>query len=222
MPVKVYLDWMSQPSRAIIAFCLMNKIPYEVVETKIAEGKTRSAEFRKINPLGKVPAIVEDDGFALFESHAILRYLARKHNVPNHWYPTEPKAMALVDRYLDWHHSFLRTGSSTTVFNTLFAPRMGIKSSVNLDESKKLMLFSLKFIDEFYLKDNKFLAGNEISIADLSAACEVSQVLLLGVDLSLYKNLSVWFQKVMAIPEVEKVHQVFFKVLKKLNPQPKF
>lgn len=221
MPLKIYLDWMSQPSRALVAFCLLNKIPYEVVETKIAEGKTRSPEFKMVNPLGKVPAI-DDDGFKLFESHTILRYLARKHNVPAHWYPTDPKAMALVDRYLDWHHSYLRNGSSTTVFNTLFAPRMGITKNVNLEDSRKLMMFSLTFIDQFYLGKNKFIAGDQISIADLSAVCEVSQVLLLGVDLSVYKNLSAWFQKIMAMPEVEKVHQVFFKVLKKLNPEPKF
>ena len=164
MPLKIYLDWMSQPSRALVAFCLMNKIPYEVVETKIAEGKTRSPEFKMINPLGKVPAI-DDDGFKLFESHTILRYLARKHNVPTHWYPTDPKGMALVDRYLDWHHSYLRNGSSTTVFNTLFAPRMGITKNVNLEDSRKLMLFSLTFIDQFYLGKNKFIAGDQISIA---------------------------------------------------------
>ena len=109
-----------------------------------------------------------------------------------------------------------------TVFNTLFAPRMGITKNVNLEDSRKLMLFSLTFIDQFYLGKNKFIAGDQISIADLSAVCEVSQVLLLGVDLSGYKNLSAWFQKIMAMPEVEKVHQVFFKVLKKLNPEPKF
>ena len=221
MPLKVYIDWMSQPSRAVIAFLLMNKIPHEIVETKIAEGKTRTPEFKKVNPFGKVPAIADDD-FVLFESHAILRYLARKHNVPDHWYPKEAKPMALVDRYLDWHHGYLRNGASTTVFNSLFAPRLGIVKNVNLDESKKLMMFSLKTIDSLFLKDTKFIGGNEITIADLSAVCEISQVLLLGVDLSVYPNLSTWFKNVMALPEVEKVHQVFFKVLKKLNPEPKF
>jgi len=221
MTLKIYIDWYSQPCRAIIAFCLMTNIPHEVVETQILEGKTRTVEFQKINPLKKVPAM-DDDGFILFESHAILRYLARKHNVPNHWCPKESKNMALVDRYLDWHHSYLRAGSLTTVFNTIFAPKMGISNNVDLEESRKLMLFSLKFIDEFFLRDTKFIAGNEISIADLSAACEVSQGLLVGVDLSVYKNLSAWYKKIMAIPEVNKVHQVFFKLLKEYQPDPKF
>ncbi len=212
---------MSQPSRAVLSFLLLNNIPHEVIEIKIADGKTRTPEYRRINPFAKVPAI-EDDNLCIFESHAILRYLARKYKTPDHWYPTDPKAMALVDRYLDWHHGNLRQGSSTTVFNSLFAPRLGISHNVDLESSRKLMMFSLKSIDEFFLKGNRFIAGKEISIADLSAVCEVSMVLLLGVDLSIYKNLSRWFKEVMEIKEVEKTHQVFFKVLKKLNPEPKF
>lgn len=221
MPLKFYIDYMSQPCRAILAFLLHNKIPHEIVETKIMDGKTRTEEFKKINPFAKVPAI-EDENLCLFESHAILRYLSIKYSVPDHWYPKSPRKMAIVDRYLDWHHSYLRNGCSTTVFNTLFAPRLGITRSVNLEESRKMMMYSLKMIDQFFLKDSKYIGGEEISIADLSAACEIAQVLLMDVDLSVFKKLSSWFQLVMAIPDVEKSHQVFYKVLKKLNPQPKF
>lgn len=109
-----------------------------------------------------------------------------------------------------------------TVFNTLFAPKLGIKIAVDLEEKRKLMMYSLKMIDELFLKENKFLGGDEISIADLSAACEISQVLLINVDLSGYKNLSEWFKKVMSIKEVHDSHQIFYKVLKKFNPEAKF
>lgn len=221
MPLKIYVDMMSQPCRALVAFLEINKIPHETVLIKIMEGATRSEEFKKINPFSKVPAI-DDDGFTLFESHTILRYLARKYDVSQNWYPNDARKMAIVDRYLDWHHAYLRNGSSTTVFNTLFASKLGIKRNVDLDESRKLMLFSLKMIDQFFLKDNKFIGGEEISIADLSAACEVSQVLLLKVDLTQFKNLSLWFKRVMEIKEVANAHQIFFKVLKNYNPEPKF
>ena len=70
-------------------------------------------EFISINPAMIVPAIVEVDKnsgekWNLFESHAILRYLAKTHNVPDHWYPQDILKRSLVDQYLDWHHSFLR------------------------------------------------------------------------------------------------------------------
>lgn len=222
MVLKLYMDYISQPSRAILAFLLINKIPHEVVETRIIEGKQRTPEYTKINPFKKVPAIQEDDGFTLFESHAILRYLSKKYNVPDNWYSSDPRKMALIDRYLDWHHSYLRQGASTVVFYTLFAPRLGISKHVDLNEARKLLEFSLKSIDSIFLENSKFIAGDEISIADISCACEITQILLVGTDLSQYKNISAWLKRILSVKEVEQVHGPFFKVLKKFNPEPKF
>lgn len=61
----------------------------------------------KVNPFGKVPAII-DDGQNIIESIAILRYLSRKHKVPDHWYPQDLWAQAKVDEFLEWHHINLR------------------------------------------------------------------------------------------------------------------
>lgn len=50
----------------------------------------RSPEFKKINPMKKVPAILDtENGLALAESHSILKYLAYKYKIPEHWYPRE-------------------------------------------------------------------------------------------------------------------------------------
>ena len=75
MVLKLYIDHGSQPSRAVLAFCKFNQIEHEIIETRIFTGDSRKEEFLKtVNSEGQVPAIV-DDGFALAESHAILRYL---------------------------------------------------------------------------------------------------------------------------------------------------
>ena len=74
MPLKVYIDFGSQPSMAVLAFCLLNRIEHEVVETRLAKLEHRSDAFLKVFLEGQVPAI-DDDGFYLAGSHAILRYL---------------------------------------------------------------------------------------------------------------------------------------------------
>ena len=86
----------------------------------------KSPEYKKINPVGVVPAISETDNdesvWCLNESHAILRYLAETRQTPDHWYPKDARKRAVVDAYLDWHHNYLRIGSGGYVFKKLYAP----------------------------------------------------------------------------------------------------
>lgn len=111
--LTAYIDFGSQPSRAVFVYLKLSKIPFTLKEMSLMNLDHRSPEYRKINPNMKVPAITHG-GLSLFESHAILRYL---HAVSpdqvalDHWYPKDPAKRAKVDEYLDWHHSNLRQGA---------------------------------------------------------------------------------------------------------------
>jgi glutathione S-transferase len=128
MSLKLFIDYISQPSRAVAIFCTLTGISHEVVETRINRLEHQKNDYGVINPVKKVPAIMDGE-FPLFESHSILRYLARSRDVPDHYYPKDPKEAARVDRYLDWHHSNLRAGAAGLVFNTAFAPKLGVDAS---------------------------------------------------------------------------------------------
>ncbi len=98
MALKIYIDHLSQPSRAVHLFCLLNKIPFQIVETRVGRGDCKAQEFLdKVNPNGQVPAIL-DGSTPLFESHTILRYLAKSRSVPDHFYPSNPLKSAQVDK----------------------------------------------------------------------------------------------------------------------------
>merc|ERR1711971_62441 len=104
MVLKYYYDLMSQPCRALYIFLKLNKIPYEPKEVALRKGEHRQEEYSKLNPFQRVP-VIDDDGFVLTESCAILKYLAAKHNVAEHWYPKQNlQAQARVDEYLNWQH----------------------------------------------------------------------------------------------------------------------
>ena len=94
----------------------------------------------------QIPVIQEIDirtgnTFNLAQSHTIMRYLADSRSVPDHWYPADLRKRAVVDMYLDQHHSFLRVGISLSL-TTLISPRM---------TGKKIDLGMLKYYQN-YLK----------------------------------------------------------------------
>ncbi|KAL7390872.1 hypothetical protein ABVT39_000665 [Epinephelus coioides] len=105
--LEVYLDLLSQPCRAVHILLNTTNIPHTVRTVALRRGENRTPEFTKLNPMQKVPVMV-DNGFVLTESDAILKYLATKHNVPEHWYPQQPERRARVDEYTAWHHTNTR------------------------------------------------------------------------------------------------------------------
>ncbi|KAK8703264.1 hypothetical protein V6N13_021586 [Hibiscus sabdariffa] len=110
MKLKVYADRMSQPARAVIIFCKLNGIDYEEVRVDISKLQHLTPEYSEINPMKQLPAIV-DGRFKLFESHAILIYLACSYpGIPDHWYPADVCKRSEMHSVLDWHHSNLRRG----------------------------------------------------------------------------------------------------------------
>ena len=112
--------------------------------------------------------------FTMSESHAIMRYLADSRGLPDHWYPKDLKKRALVDMYLDQHHSYLRQGVGSYIFKKLFSPTMGgrVYKDNELDFHRIMLKRSLRLI-EGRLDKTRYLCSNEMSIADLSAACEL-------------------------------------------------
>ena len=94
--MKFFSFWRSLATyRVRIALNLKGIAPDEVIDVNLMKGKQREAEFRKINPMMAMPALIEDDGTVLFESLAILEYLDETHPNPP-LLPKDPKARARV------------------------------------------------------------------------------------------------------------------------------
>ncbi|XP_062606138.1 glutathione S-transferase theta-1-like [Saccostrea cucullata] len=178
MPLKLYYDLGSQPSRAVYMFLKINNIPFEEVFVSIGAGEHRQEEFTKINPFQRVP-VIDDNGFILTESVAILKYLAKKYNAPSHWYPENDVAtVARIDEYMNWQHTNTRNMCAMLFQNLLLIPRMRRKP-IDWDKVKfyrKKVVEVVKLLDEYFLRDHLFLCGNEIALADLLGVCEVVQL----------------------------------------------
>ena len=123
------------------------------------KGENRTPEFLQINPMGTLPVMTEGD-FKLFESHAILRYLAETKGASPDWYPKNPQKRAIVDQYLDWHHTFLRQGATGLVYRKYWAPKYYGKIYTKEELSfYEVYLKRSLIMMERWLTTNEFLCG---------------------------------------------------------------
>jgi len=205
MVLTLYIDYLSQPSRAVLAFCLFTKIDFEIKEISVMKGEHLKPEYKKINPFSLVPTI-NDDGFIVQESGAILKYLCRTRKVADHWYPNDPKKASIIDAYLDWHHTNTRRAAFffRAMSEKLFG---GLVLKTSAEAEKKIMMKALEMLENVWLKERKFIADdNELSIADLVACSELMHLILLDFDFSPFPKVNEWMQRVMFHEAMEKVH----------------
>lgn len=169
----------------------------------------------------------EHDGFGLPESSAILRHLCRtRPGIPSHWYnSSDPRTAALVDAVMAWHGSTLRIGSMIVVFNLFIAANVGAKGNQPLvdDYGMPTLRNALSTLDEVWLKDTAYVAGEDISIADILLACEIEQLALLnGVQgaptmeelLAPHAKVIAWLHRVRSScqPHYDAAHSMIRKV----------
>src|ERR1700691_4714939 len=78
-------------------------LPHERIDVGGAFGKNREPAYLAMNPNGLVPTLEEEDGYLLWESNSIIRYLAARHGGPLQ--PAHPKTRALASQWMDWQLS---------------------------------------------------------------------------------------------------------------------
>lgn len=182
--VEVYLDLLSQPCRAVQILLSCTEIPHRVHTVALRKSENKTPEFTKLNPMQKVPVMV-DNGFVLTESDAILKYLVTKYNVPEHWYPRQPERRARVDEYTAWHHTHTRPHAAKVFILEVLLPRLS-GSPVDGDRLSRALsdlTATLDLLESMFLRRQPFLCGDDITVADLLAVCELMQPLGGGRDI---------------------------------------
>jgi len=216
-PIRLFGVIPSQPYRTVLWVCQIKGLPvkYERIIPGIkTPGGGKSPDFLKINPTGTIPAI-DDNGFYLYESSAILIYLSEKYN----WtdiFPTDIKERARVHQYLHWHHRNVR---EVTV--KLVAPL--VRTDLNLpsgptqfNEAKRI----IQTLEDFYLSKTKFVAGDKLTIADFLCFEELVQCeseYFEVFDFSPYPGISRWLKSMKELPKYSEFHKPFAKFAETLK-----
>lgn len=157
-----------------------------------------------------MPAI-NDKGFNLAESCTIVRYLAEKYGSST-LVPKDLKKRAKMNAILDWHHNNLRFGAARTFWYDFMAPNMGTTIDPALKkEAARILRLSIKFLEDT-LSGSAYLAGDELTFADLFVYSELRQLDLVQFDFGQYKAISAWMAKLRKVPNHESVFDVLEKV----------
>ena len=179
-----------------IRYCLNYlNLPYEWIQTNPMTGDTQSENFLKINPIGKIPAL-EDDGFPIFESNAIIKYLASKQN--SSIYPQDLKQRVVVDEWIDFVSIHIGGAITRVLFNRVMAPMLG--KEVDQNSLKTGLEFLAKYLPicDKQLAQNKYLTGSNFTLADINLLAVIDPCEMIGVSLSAYPNLTKWRNELKA------------------------
>ncbi|NWR76256.1 GSTT1 transferase, partial [Centropus unirufus] len=132
-------------------------------------------------------------------SIAILLYLARKFKTPDHWYPSDLQKRARVDEYLSWQHITIRAKGSKVFLFKVLLPLLTVDPlpPEKMEGVIADLNFVLKQFEEKFLQGKPFIAGNEVSLADLVALVELMQPVGAGYNLFEDKpRLAEWRERV--------------------------
>ena len=187
--LKVYGSDLSSPANKVRFVANYLGLKFDYIFVNLRQGEQNAPEFLKINPVGKIPAI-DDDGFTLFESNAICRYLADKNN--SAIYPKALKDRAIVDEWIDFGSLHVSAAVSKVIYNRIFAPMR--KVEVDERSIKEGLEFLARFLPvvDAQLAKNKYLTGAQITLADFNMLAGLDPVEVCGIDITSYKNIVKW------------------------------
>ena len=188
--MKLYMHPGSPNSRrARIAARLAKRNVDEVVVNVVA-GENRSVEYLALNPMGKVPTLVREDGQPLLESHAIAAFLARGT-------PASPESFDADIR--QWQHfdaAHFAPPLGTLTFQHLFAPS---PDEAAVAEALAQYRRFAEILDKA-LADQPFLLGDTPTIADAGLAASLTYADMTQVPLDETPKLMEWRQRLEAMP----------------------
>jgi glutathione S-transferase len=170
-------------------------LPYQVQAINLSAGDQKKSEFLNINPNGRIPALV-DDGFAIFESGAIMIYLAEK---TGKLMPSDVQGRSLVIQWLMFQMGGIGPMmGQANVFYRYWPEK--IQSVIDRYQGEGARLFGV--LDR-QLESHEYLAG-DYSIADIANWCWVRTYKWSGIDMTPFPHVKRWLNQIRARPAVER------------------
>lgn len=170
---------------------------YEHVPAGGQFGLLDTPAFLGMNPHGKVP-VLRDDDVTVWESHAILRYLAARHGDSTFW-PVQPAARARADGWMDWAQTALQPAFLVGVFWGYYRTPEAARDTAAIARSLEATHACLRKLDEA-LADQPYLSGAALGLADVPAATSLYRYYELDIPHPPLPRVRAWYDRLQARP----------------------
>lgn len=171
-------------------------LPFERIDAGMAFGVNNTPEYKMMNPNGLVPTI-DDDGFILWESHTIVRYLSRKHGSGT-LCPADAHAAADADRWMEWYSTTLWPNLKPVFWNLVRTPPEK-RDMVLVENSRKQLAVNFEVVDAELAKHG-YVSGTAFSMADIPMGVAAWRWYNLPIERPALKNLDAWYQRLCTRP----------------------
>ncbi|MDA1098518.1 MAG: glutathione S-transferase family protein [Proteobacteria bacterium] len=148
-----------------------------------------------LNPMGRVP-VLDDDGYVLWESHSIIRYLARQYG--SDLYPSDAKACGDADKWMDWQIGFQQPAITPAFWGLIRTPEADRDMAAIHAASKETA--ALQGIVDRHLQGRDFMAGKHLTLADIPVGAMTYRWYGLEVEHPNYPNLRAWYDRLTQRP----------------------
>lgn len=178
-------------------------LAYERTDVGGAFGGNDQPRYRALNPNGVVPTI-DDDGYILWESNSIVRYLTAKHAAGTLW-PSDPRTRGAAERWMDWQLSTIQ-GGMTTLFWGLIRTPAEKRDNAAIEAARVSTAPIWQRLDA-HLANRAFVAGDEFTMGDIPVGCMCHRWLNLPFrrdDLPAMAHLQAWYDRLLQRPAYRK------------------
>jgi len=176
-------------------------LKYERIDAGLHFGVNKTPEYLKMNPTGLVPTI-EDDGFQLWESHTIVRYLAAKHGAGT-LCPKDLQARADAERWMDWAYTLQR--AMRDVFWGLIRTPPDKRDPKAIEAGRKASNELMAAIPESVLSRQPYVAGKTFTMGDIPIGCEVQRWMRVPIERPKLPAVEAWFERLRERPAFRKI-----------------
>jgi len=190
-PIRLHRHYMSGHCHRVELLLAALDIPYEVVDIDFPGGEHKSPRFMKLNPLGQVP-VIEDGDLVLYDSNAILVYLATRYD-DGRWLPRDPVTAARVQQWLSMAAGQVANGPNSARLVKLFGAPLDYARAKTIAEN----LFAVLDVE---LSTRAYAVGERPTIADLAVYSYIAMAPDGEVSLEPYPHLRAWLRRIEQLP----------------------